>query len=154
MRRDITIPDTRLHHIGIAAADFETGTAMYRALGYRPITGVIEDPAQQVFVQFWQLAGEVPLEIIVPATETSPVSNFLRKTGGGLYHLCFATGDLEASLEFVRDHRGLVVRPPVPAVAFGGSRIAFVYWHHNLVEFVENPAALTGREQREAGGEP
>ncbi len=134
---DLINLDARLHHIGIVARDFASGTAIYRALGYQPVTAVIEDPGQQVFVQFWRLREEVPLEIIVPAADDSPVSGFLEKTGGGLYHLCFASPDLEATLEFVRTRRGIVVRPPIPAAAFQGRRVAFVYWQHALVEFVE-----------------
>jgi hypothetical protein len=33
---------------------------------------------------------------------------------------------METSLSALQDSRALVVRPPVPAVAFGGRRVAFL----------------------------
>ena len=56
----------------------------------------------------------------------------------GLHHLCYEVNDLEAELETARSHGGIVVRKPVPAVAFGGRRIAWVFTRYKLlVEFLE-----------------
>jgi methylmalonyl-CoA/ethylmalonyl-CoA epimerase len=60
------------------------------------------------------------------------VLGFLKR-GGGLHHLCYEVEDLEKQLEIARSMGMLVTRPPRPAVAFGGRRIAFVYTKHLLL---------------------
>ncbi len=127
----------RLHHLGVAATSLDEGTALYRALGYRAVSPVVEDPHQGVRVQFWQLGTEVLVEVVAPGGPGSPVDGFLGKTGGGVYHLCYECADLERTLDWIRSHQGLTVRPPLPAAALEGRRVAFVYWHRALVEFLE-----------------
>lgn len=130
-----------LHHFGVVAADLETGSRIYRALGYRAVTEAIEDPVQGVTVQFFQLGDKTPVEIIVPGGPQSPVSSFLEKQGGGLHHLCFETSDLDGLLAYARTKRAFITRRPEPATAFEGRRIAFVYWENTLTEFVEAAGA-------------
>jgi methylmalonyl-CoA/ethylmalonyl-CoA epimerase len=60
------------------------------------------------------------------------------KRGGGLHHLCYEIDDLEDQLALSRAQGGLVVRQPLPAVAFEGRRIAWVYTRNKLlVEYLE-----------------
>jgi methylmalonyl-CoA/ethylmalonyl-CoA epimerase len=67
------------------------------------------------------------------------------KRGGGLHHLCYEIEDLENQLALSRAQGGLVVKPPLPAVAFAGRRIAWVYTRNKLLlEYLERsggPAA-------------
>jgi methylmalonyl-CoA/ethylmalonyl-CoA epimerase len=57
-----------------------------------------------------------------------------------LHHLCFVTKDLERELARVKALGALVVQPPVPAVAFQGRRIAWIYTRDRLlVELLEEP---------------
>jgi len=68
---------------------------------------------------------------------SSPVIPFLKR-GGGLHHLCYEIDGLEDQLVLSRAQGGLVVRPPLPAVAFGGRRIAWVYTKNRLLlEYLE-----------------
>jgi methylmalonyl-CoA/ethylmalonyl-CoA epimerase len=60
------------------------------------------------------------------------------KRGGGLHHLCYEIDNLEEQLALSRTRGGIVVRPPLPAVAFEGRRIAWVYTKNKLLlEFLE-----------------
>lgn len=62
---------------------------------------------------------------------------FLKK-GGGLHHLCYETANLDRQLESARACGGLVTRMPLPAIAFGGRRIAWVYTRNKLlIEYLE-----------------
>jgi methylmalonyl-CoA/ethylmalonyl-CoA epimerase len=66
---------------------------------------------------------------------------FLKK-GGGLHHLCYEVQDLEKQLELTRSKGGLIARPPMPAEAFGGRRIAWVYTKNKLlIEYLERAEA-------------
>ena len=78
------------------------------------------------------------IELVEPAGPDSPVSRFLRGRGG-LHHLCYEVDDLEAHLAFCKSIGTIVIRPPVPAVAFGGRRIAWALTRKRLlVEFLES----------------
>ena len=65
-------------------------------------------------------------ELVEPASETSPVSNFLKKNRGGFHHVCYEVDGLESALLDARKVGLAIVSGPEPAVAFGGRRIAWV----------------------------
>ncbi|HTV56748.1 MAG TPA: VOC family protein [Terriglobia bacterium] len=130
----------RLHHVGFVVQSIAASAEGFS----RSIAGawdgrIIQDPLQGARVTF--LRGPIPadalVELIEPVDEASPVSKFLKR-GGGLHHLCYEVGNLETQLQYIRSTGSLVVRPPVPAVAFGGRRIAWVYTKAKLLlEYLE-----------------
>jgi|SRR5579862_2571095 len=136
------------HHIGFVVASIENSIQGFlQSLDAEWDGKIFHDPNQVVKVTFLhgRLAGTPVLELVEPAGESSPVLPFLKR-GGGLHHLCYEVGDLEEQLRLSRLQQGIVVRSPVPAVAFGGRRIAWVYTKNKLLlEFLEcreRPAAL------------
>jgi methylmalonyl-CoA/ethylmalonyl-CoA epimerase len=97
------------------------------------------DPLQKVRVTFFQ--GRNPtdplIELIEQGGPESPVARFVER-GGGIHHLCYEAKDLESPLRFCQSVGTLFSRPPVPAVAFGGRRIAWgVTKKRLLMEFLE-----------------
>jgi len=66
------------------------------------------------------------------------VLKFLSEKGGGLHHFCYETTDLKAEVKAFLSRGALLTRPPAPAVAFGGRRIAWVLTREKLlVELLE-----------------
>lgn len=132
-----TLASLVLHHIGIAVANIEKGQKLYSAMGFVDTTPIYHDPIQKVRVQFFSTGSNVLIELVEPAADDSPISNFLKKRGSGFHHLCYLVDDIYKMCEFVREQGGIITCPPVPAVAFDGKMIAFVYWHGTIIEFVE-----------------
>jgi methylmalonyl-CoA/ethylmalonyl-CoA epimerase len=100
---------------------------------------IIHDPLQAARVTFMRWGGpEAPaIELVEPAGENSPLRKFVMK-GGGLHHVCYEVDSLDIQLEQSRAAGCLVVKNPLPAVAFGGRRIAWVYTRQKLlVEYLE-----------------
>jgi methylmalonyl-CoA/ethylmalonyl-CoA epimerase len=128
------------HHIGFVVASIQNSVQGFLDALQAEWDGTIfHDPNQAVQVTF--LHGKHPgnpvLELVEPAGEKSPVTPFLKR-GGGLHHLCYEIDGLEDQLALSRAQGGLVVRPPLPAVAFGGRRIAWVYTKNKLLlEYLE-----------------
>lgn len=129
------------HHVGFVVASIEASVQGFiRALDAEWDGKIFHDPNQVVKVTFLQSKqfGNPVLELVEPAGENSPVIPFLKR-GGGLHHLCYEVKDLEQQLQLSRAERGIVVRPPLPAVAFGGRRIAWVYTKNKLLlEYLEH----------------
>jgi len=133
----------KLHHIGFVLDSIEDTAASYaRSLGATWDGNIIFDPLQMVRVTFLRGAHpcDAQFELVEPSGPGSPVTRFL-KSRGGLHHLCYEVEDLEAYLEFCKSVGTIIVRNPVPAVAFGGRRIAWALIKKRLlVEFLEKKA--------------
>jgi methylmalonyl-CoA/ethylmalonyl-CoA epimerase len=128
------------HHIGFVVASIQASVQGFLDALHAEWDGTIfHDPNQVVRVTFLRgkdRANPV-LELVEPAGEKSPVIPFLKR-GGGLHHLCYEIENLEDQLALSRAQGGLVVRPPLPAVACEGRRIAWVYTRNKLLlEFLE-----------------
>jgi methylmalonyl-CoA/ethylmalonyl-CoA epimerase len=129
----------RLHHVGIVVSSLSEGLRRWALPGMEVDTPVFHDPTQGVRVQFIRPGAEVQIELIEPAGEKSPVLRFLQQHGPGLHHLCYEVDDIQASCETLRQRGALITCAPVPAVAFEGRRIAFLYSQGSLIELVEAP---------------
>ena len=102
---------------------------------------IIEEPNQRARVSFCRPSspGEAQFELVDPgAFEDSPVRRFLDEEGGGLHHVCYEVPDLKSALAQMRKAGGVIVRKPLPGVAFDGRLIAWVYTVQKLlVELLE-----------------
>lgn len=129
------------HHLGVAVHSIEEALPFYeKVLGYRLESGPFDDPIQKVTVCFLtkEAPGEV-VELIAPLSEPSPIREVLRK-GGGAYHTCYSVPDLDATVRMLCDEQECrLISGPVPAVAFGQRRIAWIYTSaQHLLELVES----------------
>jgi methylmalonyl-CoA/ethylmalonyl-CoA epimerase len=133
--------DFKLLHVGVAVPSLGPATDSLSAIfGYKVVSGPFEDPIQRVAVNFLSSSDSdaVEIELIAPLGEDSPVRSMLAKNGGGAYHLCFETRDIEAALTHAQSQGCVIVAQPVPAVAFEGRRIAWIYTPaRQLFELVE-----------------
>ncbi|MGH9735290.1 MAG: VOC family protein [Candidatus Acidiferrales bacterium] len=131
---------TRLHHVGFVVERIEESIPQFvRSLGAQCSSEIFIDPIQNVKVVFLTTAaGDAQIELVQANAADSPVSRFLAKSGPGLHHLCYEVEDIEETLAQMRTHGSLLAKPPRPAVAFGGRRIAWVLTKERLlVEVLE-----------------
>jgi methylmalonyl-CoA/ethylmalonyl-CoA epimerase len=135
----------KLMHVGVAVSTLEPTTELLSALfGYKVVSGPFDDPIQKVTVNFLAKSAEdvAEIELIAPLAQDSPIRSMLTKDGGGAYHLCFETSDIDRALAHAKKNGCIVVSPPVPAVAFQGRRIAWIYTRsRQLFELVEAATA-------------
>jgi len=131
----------KLLHVGVAVPSLGPTTELLSNLfGYKVISGPFDDPIQKVTVNFLAKSDEdvAEIELIAPISEDSPIRSMLAKDGGGTYHLCFETSDIDGALIHAKKNGCIVVSSPVPAVAFQGRRIAWIYTRsRQLFELVE-----------------
>jgi methylmalonyl-CoA epimerase len=131
----------KLLHVGVAVSSLGPTTELLSNLfGYKVVSGPFDDPIQKVTVNFLAKFDEdvAEIELIAPINEDSPIRSMLAKDGGGAYHLCFETTDIDGALIHAKNNGCIIVSAPVPAVAFQGRRIAWIYTRsRQLFELVE-----------------
>jgi methylmalonyl-CoA/ethylmalonyl-CoA epimerase len=134
------MPPGTFHHVGYVVASIpETAPAIAKSLSADWDGDIIQDPLQSVRVTFLKHKNPAdPLvELVEPVGDKSPALAFLKR-GGGLHHLCYQVDDLQKQLELSRAGGGLIVRPPLPAIAFNGRKIAWVFTKQKLLlEYLE-----------------
>lgn len=129
----------RLHHVGIVVPKIQdslgelTRFLTFETIGIPTLIG-----SQKVNVCFLKI-GELYLELIEPASDDSPVSNFVNK-GGGFHHLCFEVGDIHKEIANLKKRGARVLVEPV--VGFENRLIAFILLNMkntkcNLIELAE-----------------
>jgi methylmalonyl-CoA/ethylmalonyl-CoA epimerase len=134
--------DARLHHVGIVVAAIEPVAEHSAHHLHACWDGTVHvDPHQRVRVSFLAGAGFANFELVEPLDDSSPVAAFLRR-GGGLHHMCFEVDSLDTQMERCRSEGAVLVKPPLPAVAFQGRRIFWTLSRERLlVEWLERAAS-------------
>lgn len=129
-----------LHHVGHVVPSIEKALPQWQAvLCAVETSALVLDPLQKVRAIFLTLPDRTIVELVEPEGPDSPVTNFLRKNArGGMHHLCFEVDGLERHLQYMAEQRATLFQAPVPAVAFGGRRIAWMMSREGLLmEFLE-----------------
>lgn len=122
----------RIDHVGLVVRSLAEGIDQWRkAFGYEQMTGVVVNSRQRVRVVFLRKEGSLPVKLVEPLDESSPVYAFSRR-GGGLHHLCFRCENLESELERLREIGVRVLSKPQPGEAFENEPIAFVLAYQGL----------------------
>jgi methylmalonyl-CoA/ethylmalonyl-CoA epimerase len=137
----------KLNHIGMVVDNISEFAKLFEVLGLKEITDPEPDSIQKVLACFIT-AGEgqkIHIELLEPTDESSPISNFLKKRGGGLHHLCFEVDDIEEVMDELVRKGFRMVSAPVNCVGYeksfglkGITRIAFFLLSDRiLIELLE-----------------
>lgn len=126
-----------IHHIGRVVNSIAEELKYYRSLGFKCAKSIKIDRHQKVKVGLIDLGRGIYLELLEPHGKTSPVKNFLAKSGG-LHHICYRVKNLKDQLKLLSGH-GTILSKPTPSV-FGGKKVSFFYSHRDeVIEFIEEP---------------
>ena len=114
------------HHLGLATRGPEDASRFLAGLGYT-IGEVITDPEQKVRLAMCTASDQPDVELVMPSDEPGPVDAILARRDAQIYHSCYTSSDLQASLAAIEaaDLRAICLSPPTPAVLFGGHRVSF-----------------------------
>ena len=114
-------------HFGLAVRDPATSFRFLQAMGY--VEGVTcFDPLQRVNLAMRHHDTMPDVEVIWPTLGVaSPIDRILKQSESMIYHLCYRSKDVAASLAAIED-AGFDVLPvtePLPAPLFGGLEVSF-----------------------------
>ena len=129
----------KLHHVSIAVKNIQESLGeLTQFLSFESTTVPSLIGSQKVSVCFLK-TNNIYIELIEPAEENSPVSDFA-KGGGGFHHLCFEVDDIHNEIEkMIKKGARLIVEP---VKGFDDRLIAFLILNmkntnSNLIELVE-----------------
>ena len=127
--------ESHLHHVGFVVSKIQDSIRDFVvSLEAHWDERVFHDPLQKVNVTFLRTPypDDAQIELIEPAAGDSPILNFLQR-GGGLHHLCYEVAGLDAQVNEMRARGLIVVKKPLPAIAFENRRIAWLSTKQNLL---------------------
>ena len=98
----------KLHHIGIVVENIQKSLGeLTKYLDFESTSVPSLVGSQKVNICFLK-TNNVFLELIEPAEENSPISNFIKK-GGGFHHLCFEVDDIHLELEKMKKNGAHII---------------------------------------------
>src|ERR687894_2110319 len=103
---------TGLSHVAIAVPSIVAAAdTLAKRLGLK-IGPILDNPEQGVRLAYVDL-GNARLELIEPSRPDSPIARFLeRNPAGGLHHVSFNVGDIDAALAAAAEAGARVVGQP------------------------------------------
>ena len=127
-----------IDHIGIVVRSLEDGIQQWESLfGYQRNSDIVLNTRQKVRVVFLAKRDSLPVKLVEPADESSPIFAFARR-GGGLHHLCFRCQELEVQIPILEAQEAKFLVPPQPGEAFKNNDIAFFLTRNNLnIELID-----------------
>ncbi len=110
----------KLDHIGFVVERIDDFVEVLKTIGFSTVTKPVADYDKNVNASFVPVARNdgVYLEVLEPVGERSAVGNFLKKTGGGLHHLCFEVDDIEKISKELEEKGFKMVSPPTDCAAY------------------------------------
>ena len=115
----------RIDHVGVAVEDIDAAVALYAQqfqMREQHRETVEEQGVEAVLLE----VGDGHVELIKPLSPESGVGRFIAKNGPGLHHVAYATEDIDAALEAVRE-AGLRLIDEQPRIGIRKSRVAFLH---------------------------
>jgi methylmalonyl-CoA/ethylmalonyl-CoA epimerase len=129
----------RFDHLGLATRDPAGTLAFLRGLGYATPT-TVHDPLQGVNLVLCTHPAMPAVEVVSAAGPGGPLESVLAQQPQAVYHQCYRSASLAATLAAFKaaGHRVVTVSPPKPAVLFGGLEVSFhLVRGFGLVEIIE-----------------
>ena len=129
-------------HFGLATRSAPHSLAFVQGLGYR-CDPVVHDPLQGVNLVWCEHRAMPAVELIYAAAESGPLDAILAQQPQAVYHLCYRSFSVRASLDAMKaaGQRVLTVSAPKAAVLFGGLEVSFYMVRgFGLIEIIESPA--------------
>lgn len=114
-----------IDHIGVAVADLDAAIPLYRdsfGMAEQHRETVEAFGVEAVLLE----VGEAHVELLQPLAPDSAVGKFLERSGPGLHHVAYRTGDIDSALAAVRA-AGLRLIDEQPRTGIRRSRVAFLH---------------------------
>ena len=114
-----------IEHIAIAVSDVEKSSSFWRDIIGLTLKGREEVDSQGVITDIYP-AVNGKIELLMEKNPNSPISNFLKKRGPGLHHICFEVDNIYKALEELNEKNIKVIGSTIYEGA-EGYKILFIH---------------------------
>jgi hypothetical protein len=120
------------HHFGLAVRNPVQTFTYLAGLGYREGAACF-DAHQRVNLAMRHHDAMPDVEVIWPGSEPSPLDRMLKLSDSVIYHICYVSSNVDASIEAIEAEglEVLTISDPAPAPLFGGLEVSF----YSILEF-------------------
>ena len=92
-----------IHHMGFLVRNIEEAKIKFKALGYIEETNKKYVSSRKQYTLFMKhLSNNERIELIEVEDETSVAYGILKKSGGGIYHICYEVDDFYGMISKIR----------------------------------------------------
>jgi len=127
----------KIHHIGYLVKRLARSEESFVAMGYEVEREAKYDHIRDVNISFMK-NGEYRVELIEPASKTSPLYPLLKNYKNSPYHICYFADDIEAARRELEDKGFMVIQDTETAPALDGRNVIFmVSGDIGIIELVE-----------------
>lgn len=113
-----------ISQIAIAVKDIQKAKGIFETLTGKSASNPHLVSSQKVNVSFIEV-GETKIELLEPAEEQTPITNFLEKRGGGIHHIGIKTKDFEGMIQNLQKMGVRTLGPPT--LGAEGHRVVFFH---------------------------
>ncbi len=115
---------TVLSQVAIAVNKIEEAKLVFETLTGKKASDSHLVEAQKVNVSFIEI-GDTKIELLEPADDVTPITNFLSKRGPGIHHIAIKTNDFDGLIE---NMKSIGVRTlGEPSIGAEGHRVVFFH---------------------------
>jgi methylmalonyl-CoA/ethylmalonyl-CoA epimerase len=118
-------PSLRVDHIGIAVEDLAAAKRLYGDVLGLKLLFEEEVPTERVRVAAYD-GGGVRIELLESTSPDGPIGRHVAARGPGVHHVCYATDDVQRSVDGLAK-AGIRMIDTSPRPGAGGCRVAFVH---------------------------
>ncbi len=133
------------HHFGLAVRDPQAAFDYLGALGYR-VGSTCYDAHQRVNLAMRHHDAMPDVEVIWPGAEPSPIDRMLKRTDNIIYHLCYTSRDVAASIAAIEASglEVLAISEAAAAPLFDGLEVSFYSISgFGIIEIIDTATAST-----------
>jgi methylmalonyl-CoA/ethylmalonyl-CoA epimerase len=116
---------TQVEHIGIAVKDLTISIPLFEKLLNTPCYKTEAVESEKVSTAFFK-QGETKIELVQSTEEDGVIAKYIDKKGEGVHHIAFATNDIVAEIERLKNE-GFVVLNETPKKGADNKLVAFLH---------------------------
>ena len=115
----------KIHHIGYLVKRLARSEVAFSRMGYTIEREVKYDHVRDVNISFMR-NGDYRVELIEPASKTSPLYPLLKNYKNAPYHICYIVDDLEEAKKALESDGLMVIQDTQTAPALDGRDVVFM----------------------------
>ena len=114
-----------IEHIGIAVEDLEKNASFWKNIIGLKHCGIEDVDGQGVFTDIYD-TGSGKIELLVSKYPDSPISNFIKKRGTGIHHICLTVEDIDQAIEYLKANKIKLIGDK-PTIGAENYKVIFIH---------------------------